>query len=266
MAAPSPFHRWKRFFPAFDAIHGAIEGADPASLAKDELGCARYLQSAKAEVVEILCDFPWNHEDYCQILDDLMVEYLVTLKTVPVTADRACAVVALEEHESEKIRGLARELIHQWRLSDEALAPKNRTPVVGDASNRVESAKREGPAKISAPLPKKSAPVVGIGRDSMAMMVKMEATKRKLREGYQEAADAKRQRKIVLIEAPKMAAQQQRRMHPVSQAKRATSTAAPKSVEKRQRKVHPIIRERSQARCAASTAVRRSLMPSFCRV
>ncbi|TVU08671.1 hypothetical protein EJB05_42082 [Eragrostis curvula] len=190
MAAPSPFHRWKRFFPAFDAIHGAIEAADPASLAKDELGCARYLQSAKAEVVEFLCDFPWNHEDYCQILDDLMFEYLVTLKTVPVTrtalasTDLAKAVGLLQEHESEKIRGLARELIHQWRKSD-------------------EPAKLEEPTKTSAPLPKKSSPVVGTGRDSMAMMVKMEATKRKLREGYQEAADAKRQLKIVVIQAPR---------------------------------------------------------------
>ncbi|TVU08631.1 hypothetical protein EJB05_42042, partial [Eragrostis curvula] len=253
MAAPSLFRRWKRFFPAFDAIHGAIVAADPAGLANDELGCAMVFQSAKAEVVELLCDFPWNAEDYCRILDDLMFEYLVTLKTVPVTpttlasTDLAKFVGALQEHESEKIRSLARELIHQWRKSD-------------------EPAKLEEPTKTSAPLPKKSASVVGIRRDSMAMMVKMEATKRRLREGYQEAADAKRQRKIVVIEAPKMAAQQQRKTHPVSQAKRATSTAAPKSVEKRQRKVHPIIRERNQARCAASTAVRRSLMPSFCRV
>ncbi|TVU08894.1 hypothetical protein EJB05_42321, partial [Eragrostis curvula] len=143
------------------------------------------------------------------------------------------------------------------------------------------ASKLDEPAKISALLPKKSAPVVGTCR---AIMVKMEAMKRKLREGYQEAADVQRQRKIIVIEVPKVVEQKQLKMHPVSQAKRETST-----VGKRQRKEpgspdrwarphtsvatarcarkgHLIIRERSQARYAASTVVKRSLMPSFCSV
>ncbi|CAN6319534.1 unnamed protein product [Urochloa humidicola] len=68
---------------------------------------------------------------------------------------------------------------------------------------------------------------------------KMETTKRKLREGYREAEDAKRQRKIQVIAAPKM-------------------------VEQRQRKMHPILRERSRARCGTATAVvKRSFVSSF---
>ncbi|CAN6206826.1 unnamed protein product [Urochloa humidicola] len=69
----------------------------------------------------------------------------------------------------------------------------------------------------------------------------MEATKRKLREGYQQAEDAKRQRKIQVIEAPKM-------------------------LEQRQKKMHPILRERSRARCGSSLAVRRPLLPSLQRI
>ncbi|CAN6162909.1 unnamed protein product [Urochloa humidicola] len=69
----------------------------------------------------------------------------------------------------------------------------------------------------------------------------MEATKRKLREGYQQEEEAKRQRKIQVIEAPKM-------------------------LEQRQKKMHPILRERSRARCGSSMAVRRPLLPSLQRI
>ncbi|CAL5040230.1 unnamed protein product [Urochloa decumbens] len=69
----------------------------------------------------------------------------------------------------------------------------------------------------------------------------MEATKRKLREGYQQAEDAKRQRKIQVIEAPKM-------------------------LEKRQKKMNPILRERSRARCGSSLTVRRPLIPTLQRI
>ncbi|KAL6873691.1 hypothetical protein ACP4OV_013773 [Aristida adscensionis] len=112
--------------------------------------------------------------------------------------------------------------------------------------------------------PAKKTPLVGAGRATTDEMMppprntpavadgnrggervdggKMEAAKRKLREGYQEAEEAKQRRKIQVIEAPKMVAQ-------------------------RQRKMHPIIRARSQARCASSmAAVKRSLLPSLQRI
>uniref|UniRef100_K4AK78 Remorin C-terminal domain-containing protein n=1 Tax=Setaria italica TaxID=4555 RepID=K4AK78_SETIT len=70
---------------------------------------------------------------------------------------------------------------------------------------------------------------------------KIVATKRKLWEGYREAEDAKHQRKIQVIQEPKM-------------------------LEQRHRKMHPILRERSQARCGMPTAVRRCFVSSSNRV
>ncbi|GJM99535.1 hypothetical protein PR202_ga16643 [Eleusine coracana subsp. coracana] len=329
MAARSPLRRWKRFFSVFDTIDAAIVAAGSSS-GGDEVGCAEELRQAKGAAVQLLCDSPEDDEaeGHCRILDQVMVEYLVTLESVPVSPSAlastglAAAVGALQDHESDQIRGLARSMVGKWsaavesdlaeararveelrKLSHETLAikmspklSKKSAPVVANAIStpfkmpatigidKMEATKQKlragyqeaedaklqrkiiiieapkiikqqqqpkRPAKISTPLlTKKSAPVVGVGRASMAtttdqtptmMNKKMEATKRKLREGYQEAEDAKRQRKIVLIDPPKM-------------------------VEQRQRKVHPVTRERSQARCATSAVRRRSWMPSFCRV
>ncbi|KAK3129456.1 hypothetical protein QOZ80_6BG0479970 [Eleusine coracana subsp. coracana] len=326
MAARSPLRRWKRFFSVFDIIDAAIVAAGNSS-GGDEVGCAEELRQAKGAAVQLLCDSPEDDE------------------SVPVSPGAlastglAAAVGALQDHESDQIRGLARSMVGKWRaavksdlaeararveelrkLSHETLAIKvspkllkKSAPVVANAistpfkmaatigSDKMEATKQKlragyqeaedakrqrkiivieapkvikqqqqqkvveqqqmvkqqqpkRPAKISAPLfTKKSAPVVGVGSASVvitkgkdmtpAMMdKKIEATKRKLREGYQEAEDVKRQRKIVLVDPP-----------------------PPKMVEQRHRKVHPVTRERGQARCATS-AVRRSLMPSFCRV
>ncbi|TVU08126.1 hypothetical protein EJB05_41514, partial [Eragrostis curvula] len=304
-ATQSPLRRWKRFFATFDAIDAAIPAPGPGQRAGDEV-----LRQAKSDVVQLLCDATEDDEaeELCGILDDVMADYLVALKSAPMTSRAlastglAKAVGYLREHESERVRGLASDIVRGWResvksdlaeatarveelakLCAEALAPKTTRPsVVGaeeDSEKKkkqlkvapcraksacVEPAKRDAPAKIAAaPLPKKSAPVVGADHTSMDKM--MEATKRKLREGYQEAADAKRQRKIVVIEAPpKMV--QQRKMHPIirerSQARSTTTTTVPKKMA--QRKTHPIIRERSLARCAGSTAA--AVMPSFYRV
>ncbi|KAL6603580.1 hypothetical protein ACP70R_043941 [Stipagrostis hirtigluma subsp. patula] len=103
------------------------------------------------------------------------------------------------------------------KQAKDASCTKKTASVIG--SNRIEQAKIIGSAKVPASLPKKSAPAVGAGRANAtnidktlpkkmpAVLVgngggdhvgcdKLEATKRKLHEGYQEAADAKRQRKI----------------------------------------------------------------------
>ncbi|CAN6300366.1 unnamed protein product [Urochloa humidicola] len=100
-----------------------------------------------------------------------------------------------------------------------------------------EEEKMEGFGAVRGVSKAKAAPEAS-RRPSTEEKEKMEATKRKLREGYQEAEDAKRQRKIQVIAAPKM-------------------------VEQRQKKMHPILRERSRARCGTATAVvRRSLVSS----
>lgn len=71
-----------------------------------------------------------------------------------------------------------------------------------------------------------------------SMEAKLAIAKRKLHEGYQEFADAKRQRSIQVIEAPEMARQRRQRQH-------------------------PIMRLRGEVRCAATTAERRALMSSL---
>ncbi|WVZ68503.1 hypothetical protein U9M48_017437 [Paspalum notatum var. saurae] len=65
---------------------------------------------------------------------------------------------------------------------------------------------------------------------------KIEASRRRLRESYQEAENAKRQRKIQVIKAPA------------------------EMVKQRERKQYPIMRERSRTRYAGSVTVRRSII------
>ncbi|KAL6603206.1 hypothetical protein ACP70R_043567 [Stipagrostis hirtigluma subsp. patula] len=355
MAGETPFRRWKRFLPTFDAIDAAVEASDPAVSRTHE-----QIRLARGQIVEALRRAPDDGvaEEICLLLDDAMAESLVTLRAAPVTAsalastDLAMAVAALGQHESARIRRLARDVVRGWRasvegdiararaamealdkLSDVKLPPESLgsvaaharschvpvaaerevkelshttkiAPVVRssrvDANHDSKTTMKQVKIHESHPCPKQTAPVfagAGTGRvkaadgsdplqrkttqvagnhcvrkmEDMATSTKiteslpkkmppfvrraaagdlvvgpspeekMEATKRKLHEGYQEAADAKRQRKIQVIEAPKM-------------------------VEQRQRKMHPILRERSRARCGSSTAVSRSLMPSFQRV
>ncbi|CAN6284175.1 unnamed protein product [Urochloa humidicola] len=128
----------------------------------------------------------------------------------------------------------------------EAVRGVSKAKAAPEASRRAD-VKREGPEEEEKKMEAKAAPEAS-RRPSMEAKregpkeeekEKLEATKRKLREGYRAAEDAKRQRKIQVIAAPKM-------------------------VEERQRKMHPILRERSKARCGTSTAVvRRSLVSSF---
>ncbi|XP_062233903.1 probable mediator of RNA polymerase II transcription subunit 26a [Phragmites australis] len=326
MAGQIALRRWKPFLAAFDHVDAAIEAADLA-LSRDEFRCVR------GQIVELLCDASddGKAEELCLVLDDAMALSLVTLQSVPTevvprilasSADLAQAVGALRGHESERVRGLARDVVRGWRASVEdyivrvnaamekldalsQLLPSESTafhlsdgrsdnvPSNHDAKTKNQAKIQEsqpcrprktapvvvGPGRVKAAeasdlLPKKTIPVVGshgvrtentkastkipvsppkkkppfLGRtagDDRVMRSspedKMEATKRKLREGYQDVEDAKRQRKIQVIQAPKM-------------------------LEQKQRKMHPIMRERSRARCASSTAVRRSLISSFQRV
>nr|CAB3500357.1 unnamed protein product [Digitaria exilis] len=315
MAGKSPLHRWKPFFPAFSIIDAAIEASIVPALSRDKV------RSARAEVVELLRGVPAADvrvaEEFCVLLDGFMAQSLLTLRAVPAeavprvlasSADLAKAVGALRRHESERVRGLARDVIRGWtsaveediartsaamkRLDDvclreskpaEASHPKTTNkaaPVAasgGHGPKRMENTKAQAPATnrdsrrspaekmeatkrklqqgcqevIQAPKTNKTAPVpAGVGHGPRRMentkppvtnggcpAEKMEAAKRKLREGYQEVEDAKRQRKIQLIQAPKMP-------------------------EQRQRKIHPILRERSQARSEKSTVVRRCAVSS----
>ncbi|XP_062230163.1 uncharacterized protein LOC133927788 [Phragmites australis] len=325
MAGQSALRRWKPFFAAFGHVDAAIEDAGPG-LSRDKFRLVR------GQIVELLCDASddGKAEELCLVLDDAMALSLVTLQAVPAevvprilasSADLAKAIAALRDHESERVRGLARDVVRGWRASiedeinraeaamekldalPEPLPPENtghhfsdghsdnvpsdhdaktknqakfresqpypkKIVPVGASCCRVKAAEIFDPllnktalvagsdrarmentkasTKIAQPLPNKAPPFLGHAAGDDRVMrsnpeKKMEATKRKLHEGYQEAADAKRHRKIHVIEVPKM-------------------------LEQRQWQMHPIMRERSQARYASSTAVKRSLMPSFHRV
>ncbi|KAJ1282273.1 hypothetical protein BS78_03G039300 [Paspalum vaginatum] len=119
-------------------------------------------------------------------------------------------------------------------------------PVVNKKKNTADLATAAVPTALSTKTTTLDQPVVNkktnastAGGDLCgSLLAKMEASKRKLREGYQEVENAKKQRKIHIIKAPEM-------------------------VKQKERKQHPIFRERSRARYAASsTTVRRSVFRS----
>ncbi|KAM3213473.1 hypothetical protein ACQJBY_066074 [Aegilops geniculata] len=274
-AQMSPLRRWKRFFGAFDSVDAAIEAADPDM-------CRDCLRRARGGIFEGLCNTAddGKAEKLCGILDGLMAESLETLRLTPVTpkvlatTDLAKAVRALQKHESERVRVLARGIVSGWRASalDAAAAgdamhqPDNfnvAQPEETVEQQRVGATTTERPSSIeivghhqqhaSADLDskkkKKTVEICSkasdlVGGINMAKPKEvtvcqrvnvsadpdakaMEAAKRKLHERYQQASDAKRQRRVQVVESPEM-------------------------LKQRQRKMHPILRERSLARCASS--------------
>ncbi|CAL4915192.1 unnamed protein product [Urochloa decumbens] len=257
MAGQSPLRRWKPFFAAFGLVDAAIEAADPA-LRRDEI------RSARGEVVELLCGVlvgdAHKAEELCVALDGFMAESLLTLLAVPAekvpsvlasSADLPKAVGALRcHHQNARVRGLARDITRGWTAAvegDVARAKERFDAVRGVDKPAPKLDAKRGSAeveekKMEAPEASRCSSLDVKKRESPEEKERMEATKRKLREGYREAEDAKRQRKIQVIAAPKM-------------------------VDQRRQMMHPILRERSRARCGASTAVvRRSLVSSFNKV
>ncbi|KAL6659836.1 hypothetical protein ACP70R_002665 [Stipagrostis hirtigluma subsp. patula] len=266
--------RWKPFLDAFVHIDAAIEAAaagGPDRVSRDEF------RSARARIVEMLCDAADDDgvaEGLCRLLDGAMAESLVTLRMVAAekkpellaSGELVSAVGALMTgHGSERVRGLARDVVRGWRaaveedlararsamdvldslsehaapaavldtkkqakiIPEEQLRPKKMTmtaPVAGggristtkisgnstkqsiDSGRHAKtSANMEASARVPARLPKKTSPVSDgrVVRSSGAVdKEKMESTKRKLHERYQEAEDAKRRRTIRVIHAP----------------------------------------------------------------
>uniref|UniRef100_A0A453SRN0 TFIIS N-terminal domain-containing protein n=1 Tax=Aegilops tauschii subsp. strangulata TaxID=200361 RepID=A0A453SRN0_AEGTS len=249
-AQMSPLRRWKRFFGAFDSVDAAIETADP-DMCRDEL------RRARGDIFEGLCNTAddGKAEKLCGVLDGLMAESLETLRLTLVTpkvlatTDLAKAVRALRKHESERVRALARGIMSGWRASalhdfagepDNFNAPQPKETV---EQQRVCATTTERPSsKKTVEISSKASDLVGginmakpkevtvgqhvnVSADPDAKA--MEAAKRKLHERYQQASDAKRQRRVQVVESPEM-------------------------LKQRQRKMHPILRERSLARCASS--------------
>uniref|UniRef100_A0A0D9VSY9 TFIIS N-terminal domain-containing protein n=1 Tax=Leersia perrieri TaxID=77586 RepID=A0A0D9VSY9_9ORYZ len=259
-AARSPLRRWKPFLAAFAPIDDAIEAFNPTFLCRDEF------RRATARLFEMLLDAEDDAEaeEHRLLLDEAMVESLTTLRMVAVppktlaTTDLAKVVGGMTKHESERIRRLAGEIVRGWRAAVKrdlvtmgiALEKLSQTPERIETNLPVSSdlnakAKRAPPApkKKTTALPPKL-PAGACGRRESAEICneeKIAAAKRKLKEGYQEVEEAKKRRKIHVIEDPKL-------------------------VKQRQQKMHPIMRVRSRACGAASMAEKNFIMSSLQRV
>ncbi|KAF8716740.1 hypothetical protein HU200_025825 [Digitaria exilis] len=184
-----------RRWKRFLAAFGAIDAAIEA--AGPDISRDEF-RRARCVLVERLCDASDEDErdELCGHLDTAMVQSLLTLQMVPV----APAMLARTE-----------------------LVPAVRRPEAA----RVRAERRRRASRVS-----ESSGSDGRGVSS-CIDGKIEASKRRLREGYREEEDAKRQRKIQVIKAPDMV------------------------VVRDHRKQHPIMRERSGVRCASSVKVRR---------
>uniref|UniRef100_J3MH29 TFIIS N-terminal domain-containing protein n=1 Tax=Oryza brachyantha TaxID=4533 RepID=J3MH29_ORYBR len=120
MAAQEPFRRWKPFLPAFASVDAAIEAAEPG------LSRGEFLD-ARLRILEMLCDATDDEvaEELCVVLDDVMIESLMTLEMVPAmpdmlrSTDLAKDVGALRNHNSERVRDLALApgIVRGWRVS-----------------------------------------------------------------------------------------------------------------------------------------------------
>ena len=204
MAAQArPLRRWKRFFGAFDSVDAAIEAADP-DMCRDEV------RRARGDIFEGLCNTADDGmaEKLCGVLDSLMAESLETLRLTPVTprvlatTDLARAVRALQKHESERVRILARGIVSGWRAS-----MKDELAKVRDALHKLDNINVPQNKEVTIDqqtvgISKKASPAGD--RAGLCSEEKMEAAKRKFHQAYQEAEDAKRRRRTQLVQAPKM--------------------------------------------------------------
>ena len=142
--------------------------------------------------------------------------------------------------------------------AEKATAPvKTRLPMA--ASKKEEGPSRSSEEKATAPVKNLSRkncsarphsttpPAADLDRKKAATLTQpteqsMEAmlatAKRRLKEGYEECKEAKRQRKTQLVEAPEMAKQRRKRQH-------------------------PIMRRRDEVRCVATIAQKRALMSTL---
>jgi hypothetical protein len=117
---------WTRLRGTFNHIDAAIEASDP-SVSRDEF------RRQMVRIVDMICaaereEDGLKKEGFCEILDCAMEESLVSLQSVPADAvprvmescpDIADAIAALQSHGSERVRGLARDVIRGWKASVE---------------------------------------------------------------------------------------------------------------------------------------------------
>uniref|UniRef100_A0A8I7B2G4 TFIIS N-terminal domain-containing protein n=1 Tax=Hordeum vulgare subsp. vulgare TaxID=112509 RepID=A0A8I7B2G4_HORVV len=189
--------RWNTFYGAFDHVDDAIEAADPDQFSR------HVFRRARGDLLGRLCSAADDDEAerLCGILDDVMAESLETLRLVPeapVSTELAESVRALREHDSERVRLLARGIVSGWEASvqddvAEVTPAMKKLPQPKAAVGQQQDVSANPNAETKRPPKLAGEPLED----------KMEVTKRKLRQGYQEAEDAKRRRRTQLVPAPK---------------------------------------------------------------
>uniref|UniRef100_J3LMU9 TFIIS N-terminal domain-containing protein n=1 Tax=Oryza brachyantha TaxID=4533 RepID=J3LMU9_ORYBR len=165
MAAPQrPLRRWNPFLAAFSSVDDAIEAADPGLLSRDEF------RRARGRVVEMLrgAEDDAEAEELCLVLDEMMAESLLTLQIVPVTPERlattdlAEVLGAMRKHESERIRGLATDIVRAWRATVKSDIVRMRSALerIPQSPKRVETGPNlEAKVKQGSSAPKKAIPM-----------------------------------------------------------------------------------------------------------
>uniref|UniRef100_A0A0E0EWM0 TFIIS N-terminal domain-containing protein n=1 Tax=Oryza meridionalis TaxID=40149 RepID=A0A0E0EWM0_9ORYZ len=145
-----------------------------------------------------------------------VVELLRALQTVTMTFQTLEAskigktISGLRKHSSEQVRNLATALYKNWKaLVDEHLtrkppAPPTKTASALAAADRAKKENTPPAAQKPAPTapPKKTASNKREEAPALVDEAKLAAAKRKLQVGYEDAASAKKQRMIQVIDAP----------------------------------------------------------------
>uniref|UniRef100_A0A0D9WPC1 TFIIS N-terminal domain-containing protein n=1 Tax=Leersia perrieri TaxID=77586 RepID=A0A0D9WPC1_9ORYZ len=204
------------------------EATDHPALSRDEF------RDARSKIVEMLSDATDDGEEeeaeeLRATLDEMMFLSLLTLEVVPLPpaktlagTDLARDVVGLTKHESGRVRGLAACVVRRWRASrPTSPRPRQRWRSYLRLWNMTshhhperstggcQGPKNDLPAAEKRPARASATPFRA--DDERAL----NAAKRRLREGYEEAEEAKRRCTVKVIEAPAMARQRQRKMHPI---------------------------------------------------
>uniref|UniRef100_A0A0E0M620 TFIIS N-terminal domain-containing protein n=1 Tax=Oryza punctata TaxID=4537 RepID=A0A0E0M620_ORYPU len=148
--------------------------------------------------------------------EEAAVELLRVLQATPMTFETLEAskigktISGLRKHSSEKVRGLAAALYKNWKaLVDEHLTKSSSKPpapakialAASDHAKKADIAASHKPAP--APATKKTASNKHKEAPAHVDEAKLAAVKRKLQESYNEAASAKKQRMIQVIDTPK---------------------------------------------------------------
>ncbi|BAT10133.1 Os10g0182200 [Oryza sativa Japonica Group] len=188
----------------------------------DEQELRRAKKSSMAEEVERIKGKLVGGEDggrpSSDSSEETVVELLRALRSTPMTfetleASRIGKTISglRRKHSSEKVRGLAAALYKNWKaIVDEHLTRSSskppapaptKTASASDHAKKTDMAAAHKPAP--APSPRKTASNKHEAAPARADDAKLAAARRKLQDGYKEAASAKKQRVIQVIDTPK---------------------------------------------------------------